>query len=443
MTLTAGDGPPVDETLIDRIDPGKSRAVRLNARFEKPGYYTLTAAIGSDRFPADNQRSLAIRVIDHIFATIVEGDGNAAPADRAGFFLANALAPISPSRRENYYLKTETVAPSSLAGADLSRKQVVFLCDVPRLDQAAGQNLQRYVRDGGALVIFPGPQVKPAAYNDDPILRDLLPAKLGEVRDPGAEGKFASWQSNDYRHPVTALWNDEHNGTLRSIRASRFFPLTLSPANGQKEAARAIVNYSDGTPAIAEQSYGKGRVVLFSSTATTQWNNLPIHPDFVPLLQRLVALVASTEQPGLLNLAPGAFFQGKVAADLVGREVSVLAPNGKGRPHPAGKVELVNQESVVRYRDTEKAGAYRFLVSGSDQAVAACAVQMDPAESDLRTILPARIAALTARPGAAESHATIAPSTGLRRELWAPLALAAAIIALIEMFVAHRFSFAK
>ena len=354
VTLTADDGPPIDAAVIDQIEPGKSRAVQLNARFDKPGYYTLTAAIGSDRFPADNKRSLAIRVIDHLFTTIVDGDGDAALQDRAGFFLANALIPISPSRGENYYLKAETITPGALAAADLSRKNIIFLCDVARLDPAATQNLQSYVRKGGALVIFPGPQVKAATYNNDVILSEMLPARLGDLRDPGAGGKFVSWQPNEYKSPVTALWNDTKNGNLGSVRATKFFPLTLTTSRDRKELAHAIVNYTDGSPAIAEKSYGEGRVVLFSSTANTKWNNLPIHPDFVPLLQRLVAFVAPDEQPGQINLQPGAALQVKVAADLVGREINVITPNGKGVPRPAGKVELLNQEAVVRYRDTDE-----------------------------------------------------------------------------------------
>ncbi|MBA3960377.1 MAG: BatA domain-containing protein [Chthoniobacterales bacterium] len=443
VTLTADDGPPIDAAVIDQIEAGKSRAVQLNARFDKPGYYTLTAAIGSDRFPADNKRSLAIRVIDHLFTTIVDGDADAAPQDRAGFFLANALIPISPSRRESYYLKTETITPAALAAADLSRKNIIFLCDVARLDPAAAQNVQRYVREGGALVTFPGPQVKAATYNNDVILSEMLPARLGDLRDPGAEGKFASWQPNEYKSPVTAIWNENKNGNLGSVRATKFFPLTLTPSKNENESAHAIVNYADGSPAIAEKSYGKGRVVLFSSTANTKWSNLPIHPDFVPLLQRLVAFVAPDEQPGQINLQPGAALQVKVAADLVGREINVLVPGGKGKPRPTGKVELINQEAVVRYRDTDEPGAYRFFAAGSDRAIAACAVQIDPAESDLRTIPPEQLAGLTSK-GVADAHVSHSETaTGVRRELWGLLILLAALVALVEMVLAHKFSFAK
>ncbi|MGH8045729.1 MAG: BatA domain-containing protein, partial [Chthoniobacterales bacterium] len=154
VTLSVDDGPPVDETVIDHINPGKSSAVRLNARFAKPGYYTLRAAIPADRMPLDNERAAAVHVIDHMDVAIVEGRANSrAKEGRDAFFLANALAPISPSRRADYYLKIDTVAPQWLQTADLSREEIIFLANVPKLDPSAARHLEKYVRDGGALVI--------------------------------------------------------------------------------------------------------------------------------------------------------------------------------------------------------------------------------------------------------------------------------------------------
>ena len=41
-------------------------------------------------------------------------------------------------------------------------------------------------------------------------------------------------------------------------------------------------------PAAVEHTWGSGRVILFASTPTTAWNDLPIHPAFVPLMQRVL-----------------------------------------------------------------------------------------------------------------------------------------------------------
>lgn len=445
VTLSVDDGAPADEAVLDTIEPGKSRTVRLNVRFQKPGYYTLRASIPPDRMPVDNDRSVAIHVIDQMNVAIVEGGTAVRTKDsRDAFFLANALAPVAPSRRADYFLKIETVAPDWLKTADLSRQEIIFLSNVPALDAAAARNLEKYVREGGSLVIFPGSKVQPAAYNNDPVLSLLLPAKLGPKKESGREGKPLAWQARGYNHPVTSLWNDSKNGSLGTVRATTYFPLSLVPAKDAATSPHVIVKYSDETPAAVEAAYGRGHVVLFSGPATTDWNNLPIHPQFVPFLQRLVSFLSPDKSNESLVVSPGVAFQAQVAGDLATREVSVFTPGSNGKLRPAGKVELANQSAIIRYRDTAKTGQYRFVVAGADQPVAAFAVQMDAKESDLRIIPADKLAALKGG-GAPATAAGESPAAApkIRREFWVFFLTCAFLVALAEMVLAHRFSFAK
>ncbi|MBE7213217.1 MAG: BatA domain-containing protein, partial [Gluconacetobacter diazotrophicus] len=430
VTLSVDNGPPVDETTVERIEPGQSRAVRLSARFPKAGFYVLNAAIPPDRFPADDQRALAVHVLERREITVVEGGAAATPQERDAFFLANALVPVPPARRADYYLKVAAVQPSWLATADLARSPLILLADVAAPDPATSQKLLKYVQDGGSLVVFPGSRVQPDAYNNDPALRALLPAKIGTRIDAARDGKLAAWQARDYHHPVTALWNDPANGNLGTVRASQYFPLTPS------DAAQVVVSYADGAPAVVARACGKGKVVLFGVPATTRWSNLPIHPDFVPLLRRLVDFLSSDPAGSGLAVAPGGVFQQVVNGDLAGRELTIVRPGGVTRP--AGKVELVGQEAVVRYRDTEQAGGYRLKAAGEDATVAAFAVDIDPQESDLKTVDPAKLAPLSAdQPARAATASASAPaagavggSAGVRRELWLALLCAAGVAAL-------------
>ncbi len=193
-----------------------------------------------------------------------------------------------------------------------------------------------------------------------------------------------------------------------------------------------------------DRQVGKGHVVLFSSTGTTQWENLPIHPNFVPFIQRLTGYLSQTASPAALNLAPGAVFQQEVSADIVGREFQATRPGDEKKPRTAGTVQLIERQGVIRFRDTEEAGPYRLFLSGDERPAAAFAVQTDPAESDLHTI-PADKLALLNDPKATvqEKPAAGAASTGRRREFWTLLLVIAALAALGEAALAHRFSLAK
>lgn len=447
VTLAVDDGPPVDEAVLETLEPGSTEILRLNARFPVAGFYTVRASSPPDRMPADNDRALAVRMIDRKNVAIVEGRApDRAKGTRDAFFLANALVPVQASQRDGYYLKTKIVPAAWLQAADLASQRIVFLSNVPKLPADASRNLEKFVREGGSLVIFPGADLQAEAYNGDPVLGPMLPAKIGPRNDPAREGKSLAWQAGGYAHPVTALWNDPKNGSLGSVRADSLFPLVLPPPKDPATDPRVIVKFTDGSPAVVEAPYGKGRVVLFSTPATTQGNNFPLHPDFVPFLQRMIGFLTLDKSGDSLAIAPGAVFQARVPDDLVRREIAVIAPGSHGKPHPAGRVEMANRDAVIRYRETAKTGAYRFTVAGTDNVIAAVAVQMDPKESDLRMVPADKLASLQgdgAPAAAASGKQAAAPAPKIRRELWTFFVCAAFVVALVEMALAHRFSFSK
>lgn len=460
-TLSLDNDPSSDEGVIDSIPAGLSRIVRLSVKFPQPGYHTLSASIPPDRMPSDNQRAIAVQVVDQMKTAVVEGTVARSKMDRDGYFLVNALVPVAPSRRADYFLKVDAVQANWLEDADLSREEMIFLANVATVSNNVAQKLQKYVNDGGALIIFPGPNTQIDSFNT--ALKGLLPAKLNTAKDPGKSGLFASWVSSNLPHPVTSLWNDPKNGSLSSVRATKYYPLTIEtpqpaapgaakPASGDAaqpatENTLTVVKYNDGTPAVVEAQRGRGHVVLFSTTANTTWNNFPIHPAFVPFLQRLTGYVSRRESAATLQLLPGAVYQHPVASDLIGRDFSVIRPDSKGKPTLAGKVELFNRQAIIRYRDTELAGAYRVVMNGQDRPLGAFAVQMDPEESNLKTVSQDDLASInkgdTNAVATAPAAGTDTKATGTRRELWGIAMWAVAIFAVAEMLLAHKFSISR
>jgi len=445
VTLSLDDAQSSNEQMIDgEIPPGQTRGVRLNVKFEQAGYHTLTASIPPDRLPADNQRSIAVQVIDQMHVAIVEGTQPRRDF-RDGLFIYNGLLPVPSTHTADYFLKPDFLASSWLDDGDYSKDEMIFMSNVSGVSSAAADKLKKFVNDGGALIIFPGPNTRPDDLNT--ALKDLLPATLGPVRDITKSGKFNSWQVSNYPHQITDLWNDPNYTSLGTVRTMVWFPLTLVESKDKDKAGAAlpVVNYQDGTPAVAEGKFGNGHVIVFSSAASTNWNNFPLHPDFVPFMSRLIAFVSRHESPEQLAYSPGAGFDHRVNADMVGREFSVIRPDSKGKPVLGGKVEFVNREAKVRYSDTGVAGAYRILVNGSDIPVAAFSVQMDPAESNLKTEPEDALAFLSKGNQNVASTASVAPQPagGIRREFWGLLVLLAAIIAVVEMLLAHKFSLAK
>ncbi len=122
-------------------------------------------------------------------------------------------------------------------------------------------------------------------------------------------------------------------------------------------------------------------MILFSSTATSAWSTLPIHPAFVPLLLRIVAY-ATGGPGGKLDLAPGQPFSFEIDSNYAGKELSVLRPGDK-KKRIVGQVESGEHSAVVHDSDTEQAGPYQLYVGDDPKPKVTFAVASDPTESKL------------------------------------------------------------
>lgn len=435
VTLAADAQAPSDETLIPRIEPGATQSVNLFVRFDAPGFHSVTAAIPPDRLAIDNQRATALQAVDRMGVLIVEGNGQGPAAERDGYFLANALAPVSSDRARKYYLAINTVPFAAMSRASLASYDTVFLCNPGALTDQAVAALKAYVTDGGNLVIFPGAQTDPAAWRKNASLSALLPATLGP-RKSGVTPPVAI-QSEGFDHPVTAIWNDKAEGGLSAVKYSEYFPLEVKKGDAK---AAVILRLANGDAAAAEWLVGRGRVVLFNAPAVPQGNNLALHPGFVALTQRLMGYL-NRGSAARLVLGPGDTFELPVAMELLGRDFSVVRPGEDKTRRPAGRVELAEQRAVVRYRDTDGVGAYQIFIGQDDHPSAVFAVQMNPVESDLRQAPREEIEALARVPSDAAQPATAAaPRLQVKKEYWTALLWLAALLALAEAALAHRMS---
>ncbi len=446
VKLSIDSDPPLDEGIIPQIDPGASKSITLTARFRQPGYHSLTAVIPGDRLPADNQRSLALQILDQIRILVVEGSPSPDPVTADGFYLKNALLPVRPDQLDAYPVKVTIGATDALESSTLNQYQLVYLSNVARLTPVGAQNVRRYVSQGGALIIFPGPATDATYYNSDPDFSSLLPAKLGRDLDPPGDKKTLGWQSHDYDHPITRLWNDPASGNLGSVQVTHYFPLTPNASASSPAASpQTVLKYADGEPAALEQTFGKGKVFLFSSTATTAWTSLPVQPVFVPFLIRLTTYITSGTT-GKLNLAPGEPFGAEVDSDYANKDLFVESPGEKKRL--AGRIDAGEQNAFMRYARTGKAGPYRLYVGDDPTPKVVFAVQIDPSESDLAQEPADALAPLMKGDAGDTATATNAANPPLGPlvpgpELWYPLAIATLVLVIGESLFAHFCSQSK
>lgn len=387
----AMDGQTVATGMLEEIQPGEAKWVSLLVEMPKPGWHELTASIDADALLVDNRRSLAVAVVSKMEVLLVEEDHAGPAMDREGYFLANALVPTSREQSAQHYLGVQFVGPSMLAESlavgnpQAQRPLAVFLCNVGTLAESALQALREYVNAGGSLIVFPGESVDLDEWRELQTFWEMLPAEMDELVESSTP---RAWKGVGLTHPVTEFWNDDTHGSLTAVQFRMYFPLRA------KSGARVVSELQDHTPAVVEWQFGEGHVVLSGSTATPEWTNLPLHPAFVPYLQRLLGYLNRSGSEARLNLSPGQVHRWTLDERWLGKRLRVRVPDGSEWGLPAVKRE-VNRlgpakrkdegEIVLRFGNTEKPGIYRLMGGeGEGELLGMFAVQPDPRESDLR-----------------------------------------------------------
>lgn len=452
-----------DEVTIDALPAGATKGVTLFGKLREAGFHSVTAKVAGDRLPADDRRTMAVRAVNEVKVLLVDGEPGGEDRDSEVYFLRNALVPVAPDAAADYFIKTATVAPGELSQARFDDFDAVVLANVAEFSEQAATALDGYVKRGGGLLVFPGGRVNTAFYNEQLFRRlGLLPAEFGDVRgEADKDDKFATLQEKGYEHPIVEIWNDPGSGKLGSARFFRWFELKSElreKEQGGKGAgenspsvpvgaapSRMVLKYADGSPAVMERALGLGRVIQFSSTADTAWNDLPVRLAWVPLLHRALGSIVQRQDEGL-NIRVGDRFVRRVPAENLDKDATFFPPR-QSAVRELRRVELVNGWPTMQFDRTDVAGIYDAKI-GESGAVLKFAAQPEAAESSLDELSPAQLATL-------KGSANVVPwtpnlslrgmmergRTGL--EFWMPVLLAVLTLAAAETFLGQWFSRSK
>jgi hypothetical protein len=435
LSLLAGAGAEARTAIraFADVPAGGTARKTLTHAFPQGGPAVLQVALPPDALPEDDARALALVVPREVRALVVDGAPSPVRYRDEAYFVESALAsPASPVR-------PTLVDAEALAGEDLTKYDVVFLLNV-RAPGVKAQDLARFVEQGGGLFVGLGDQVEPEEYAKE--LGALLPAALHVVKTapPGRPARFGEV---DLEHPALSVFHGEAKEGLVGVRTSRYVlakPPSTSARGAQGERARpgvrVLASFDDGAPALLETRRGKGRVLLFTSSADRDWTDWPIRTSWLPAMQRFAGWLAGglddrRERPGkvgeprTIRLEEGEALAALVGPD--GRERRRGELERAGLKEEAGGLRFVPREPGLWQVKVSAAGAERI------EPRLAFAAAFDGRESDTRRLRPDE---LTAWLGGAE-HArvdgdAVAGGPGREVPLWTILLVAGVALFFLE-----------
>jgi len=450
-----------NSTLSRRIEgtllPGETAQIAKEFTFRKPGPAVVSAQLPSDVLPADGTRRLTLRVRRSMRFLLVNGEPSAEAYRSEIDYLAAALSPPGPVESG---VEVDEVLDREFSGRELEPYDGVFLCNVYRLPKERIARLEEFVQAGGGLVFFLGDQIDPDVYNATFFGRGpgagkgLLPLMLREVE--GTTDDYVHFSPPAFDHPIIQFLRGINEMVLRTVSIKRF---VSADAPLSSSDARVIMSYSDenASPALAEKSFGKGRVLMYTTAADMEWSDLPSSPLYLALLQETARYVVRPD-PGNETLRVGAPIIVKFDAAKMRRRASLAPPEDSG----AGQVELTLAEETTEGADgkQEGTGRFRFVYEKTDATgvytiklespdgrpyTQPFAVNIEPTEGDLRRAEVREISASipNSRVENTDDSALLDLEESDRSEFWRLLVFALVGCAMAETLLAWRFGHHK
>ncbi len=407
--------------ILPDIPAGATVDVPMSVTLATPGQHQLKLALPDDALNADNVRNLSINVRGKLDVVLVDGREGAGAFESAGDFLQVAF---SIGQEPWHVQKISDTDPQANRPVPAD---VAVIINAANLTPAAVTQYEKLVNQGMGLMIFAGEQVDPTLYNDR-LFKDghgLLPARLDHVVDGPIKGL------------VVEGFGDSPLGPLAKIAPAALSKIATRRVMAVETPAKAIEgvrvlarwNDSEGHPAIIEKRVGRGRVLLWTTTADREWTDWPIDPTYV-LAVRSAAVATAWPDTGSDNVVAG--------HDLLYQPI-----DDQPRQNPRMTTPDETTPSTIndlRSPHTERAGVYTITwndPTGKEQHHQ-LAVSFDRNASDLEPIAEPQLQQLLGnlKPDVVPYHAGQLAGAGAGKEIWRTLAACLLGLMLVETLFA-------
>ncbi len=359
-----------------RLDKGQI-PLSFKHRFASIGSHLVTVKIRDDAIPGDNRQDLAVEVLPALPVLLIDGDDRPSPTVRATDFLRNALA---PARDPNPSVTARVIPINAFDAVHLTHDltdepgttpRVVVFCNVPKLNPAQVEGVEKFLGDRGGVLVTCGEATDAKSWNDSAFRsgQGWLPARL--IEPIGAEDdatRAARPVAASFFHPSVELFREMSIGGLADARFPRHWKVSTQGAS----ASTAIAMLTGSDPLLIERPFRNGRVIMSTAPLDNSWRtNLTDLPAFVPLAHELIYYLAGARSAES-NLAPGQPIRFRGSEDTGSGIVTVQTPDGDPKSVEAKSWPFV-------YEETREPGSYALSCSGKTSYFV---VQPDSRESE-------------------------------------------------------------
>ncbi len=407
--------------------------------FTYKGEYIVEVLAEGDEHAIDNQR-LYLCHIPEDHQILILDETATAPIEISRRLQLAISPPNQPGQPKFSRFSTKVVHPNNLNDETLANYSGIFVSGFSGMTEPISKKLENYVRDGGAVCFFVGPNISSYEYNNF-LYRDgngLLPRKLGNKKSASGGKAFAIFKGND--HPANAelssLYKESKVEGNEDFSFNEFFEFA-----GEENGTDSVLKLNNnGGQAILEKTLGKGRCIIVNSSMGLEWSTMPFTVEYPIMMQELLRFIIGNPDK-MVNLVTGDTMTQNVYVS--NQHLLLKTPNGK-------KVRLTPKEGEdknimkVSFDRTNQQGLYAFDVMDGVVKRPRFVVNADAAEGDLQRIFESDLKDTMGGSGFRFIPSNISLEDFVSKlnsvtELAIPILWAIAAAILVESFLAAKF----
>jgi hypothetical protein len=431
----AVDGRTVAEKRVD-VAKGAVQGTEFDLPGLTAGMHNVALEVDDPGLTRDNRFAMTLQARVKIPVLSVENPAGGRGGRAPSFFLADALniSALSP-----YHLSA--VAPQQFESMGPLPAGLLIWNDVSGGGNALQRKLQDFVSGGGGLIIVLADSSLAGDFSHS--FASWLPFKV----DPAVvgAGHGAGLQpSEDYSlltdlrldHPIFRAFSEPHAGTFSSAKFFKHARISALPGG------EVLARFDDGDPALAAAEIGKGRVLIFASSADDATNDLPIRSVYLPFWYQILRYLENVQQEREWMDVGDTISPKKLLAEEAVRE-----RNGNLNLNQAIVVmdPARNRVAVAPGSDAvtvDMAGFYEIRTLGLNTSVAVNPAlrESDLAHGNWEEMAAGWVSADASAPAAISSdERPTAEEQDRQTRLWRYLLLAVLALLVFEGFLANRF----
>ncbi len=351
------------------LEPGLETTVSFTVTPQERGWLRGAIVTEDDDFPADDRHHFTLNVPEERRVLVVRGEGQQTR------YVDLALS--SEMIADRIAFQTTSIEETALVSAELGSYDTVILVGPRTLSSGEVDALVRYVDRGGGVLLFPSGQAEAESYNS--LFSSLRAGTVqGFSGTPAGQQSIASFERVDLEHPLfEAVFNEERRPEAEVEQPEIYYTMNLRPSG---RSGQTLIELSSGVPFLHEIRHGGGAMLWMAVSPTPSWSDFPVRGLFVPLLYRSVYYLSAGTSVAGEQLVAGTPGELRISGLAPGTTLRLVGPDGAEVAPEQRSLFGATLLEVGRTLDTP--GIYD--VRAGEQLVRRVAVNVDPAESDLR-----------------------------------------------------------